>query len=373
MLHTSVAASILTILIPVCSPLQGSGDDAQTTGTPTADGEDLRDPREGDEGKGSEEDSTEAGISGDAGGAPKAGHREAFQRHLFDDCRLVERILEAAAINEDSEKAQEEQFVDPEPAAWGSGDDASSTPPAEDGGADPGGAAATTAGESGAAPEVDMEGGEKPAASSGAGGEEAGEGFGGGGDAATGEAQSRRGEGRRRPRPGRRLGHMGHVLLLSRAVVDAENMQMRETDRPATLARGEAGANGTGGVEGIERDGAEGGGAVKAEEIVATEAAAAAAGGGVSASRKSFVAGLLAKRECAPQWQDFVETTLVQELGRQLNPLGGFAVPSREDENQLSSDFPDEVGFALVCFLFVWETGRGYVVDILRLQYNLCS
>ncbi|CAM9570502.1 unnamed protein product [Sphacelaria rigidula] len=60
------------------------------------------------------------------------------------------------------------------------------------------------------------------------------------------------------------------------------------------------------------------------------------------AARKSFVAGLMARRECAEQWQEFVSTTLAEQLERQLNPLGGFTVPSREDENQLSSDFPDE-------------------------------
>ena len=70
------------------------------------------------------------------------------------------------------------------------------------------------------------------------------------------------------------------------------------------------------------------------------------------AQRKSFVGGLLARRECAEQWQEFVSTTLAQELGRQMNPLGGFAVPSREDENQLSTDFPDEV-MHLFCFWLV--------------------
>lgn len=41
--------------------------------------------------------------------------------------------------------------------------------------------------------------------------------------------------------------------------------------------------------------------------------------------------------------QDYLSTTLAQELSRQLNPLGGFAVPSRDEENQLTTDFPDEV------------------------------
>lgn len=41
--------------------------------------------------------------------------------------------------------------------------------------------------------------------------------------------------------------------------------------------------------------------------------------------------------------QDYISTTLEEELAKQLNPLGGFAVPSRDDENHLSSDFPDEV------------------------------
>lgn len=44
-----------------------------------------------------------------------------------------------------------------------------------------------------------------------------------------------------------------------------------------------------------------------------------------------------------------MSTTLIEELARQLNPLGGFPVPSREDENQLSSDFPDEVNERLAC------------------------
>ncbi|CAN0573764.1 unnamed protein product, partial [Ectocarpus sp. 12 AP-2014] len=58
--------------------------------------------------------------------------------------------------------------------------------------------------------------------------------------------------------------------------------------------------------------------------------------------KKTFVAGLLAERDCAEHWQEFVRTTVAAEVSRQMNPLGGFAVPSREDENHLSSDFPDE-------------------------------
>lgn len=45
--------------------------------------------------------------------------------------------------------------------------------------------------------------------------------------------------------------------------------------------------------------------------------------------------------------QEYISTVVAQELARQLNPLGGFMVPSREDENQLSSDFPDEVHLIL--------------------------
>lgn len=137
-------------------------------------------------------------------------------------------------------------------------------------------------------------------------------------------------------RPGRRLGHMGHVLLLSKAVVDAENLEAREVPLAGEGVSSGGGQTGVGGASA----------SLGGVEEHQSASAATTGGDGVErrVSRKSLVGALVSGRECAEQWHEFVSTTLVDELGKQLNPLGGYSVPSRDNENQLS-DFPDEVGF----------------------------
>ena len=395
MLHTSVAASVLAILIPAATSA-GAGARRGSSSSPgeaavAAAAAATEGGEESEAASGAGADSIEEGGGGGGGDAGVAkgggGRREPFQRHLFEDCRLVERILEAVALNEDAEKPQQEPAPmpdsDPEPAAAageGTGDSSAGAPA---------GAAATDGGDVestdvtvAATPAVPEEGGsggrdgvETAAATSE--NQEAtasGEGEGGpaegttagvstpGEDAATAAAAAAAavgsaagsgvGEGvRKRARPGRRLGHMGHVLLLSRAVMGAENGEHGGgVSSVSPRARPPGAGAMLNGSEGAEVGG-DGQGAAEGEGEQGGEAAAGAgagAGAGVSApaaaaSRKSFVAGLLARRECVEHWHEFVNTTLAEEVSRQMNPLGGFTVPSRADENQLSSDFPDEV------------------------------
>eukprot|EP00752_Nemacystus_decipiens_P007482 g6684.t1 len=407
MLHTSVAASVLAILIPATtvagagarrgsasSPGEAaaaaeaaSGEGGEAEGAASAAGTDSAGEGEGGAG---------GGKAGGGGGG--GGRREPFQRHLFEDCRLVERILEAVALNEDAEKPQQEPapmvpdsgaepaVTAPAPAGDAAGDSGGSVAEGatvdvgDVGSADGAGAAAAPAASS--APSVPEEGGmaatevadtaaaaaaaataapESQEVKAGPPGEEGesgpAEGISPGGNAATGgdasaaaAGSSGVGEGvRRRAKPGRRLGHMGHVLLLSRAVMGAESGEHGGGGVSSASPWGPppgAGAmmDDTEGTEGGEGGGAgsgsegEQGGGESAVDGAGTGASAATAG----SSRKSFVAGLLARRECAEHWHEFVNTTLAEEVSRQMNPLGGFTVPSRADENQLSSDFPDE-------------------------------
>ncbi|CAM9728964.1 unnamed protein product, partial [Ectocarpus fasciculatus] len=413
MLHASVATSVQAILAP---PVGGGAPGISRVGlgaggglsSPTStsseaavagegEGEGAGDRKEGSPAEGV--DSAVGGAGGGGGGGGDGmsnagrGRRESFQRHLFEDCRLVERILEAVALNEDAEKPQQEQAPmeesETEPAAEAAAEAAEggvTAAGAEGGGAGAGGdgggdgddgeladAAApatpeqgqTTGGEDAgveavasatAAAETAMA--EAPEAVAGAAGEAPAEegdspgekaGTAAGGDDATAVAADSAaaggsssggggtGAGRRRSRPGRRLGHMGHVLLLSRAVMGAESgggEQGVASPRPSLAAEG-----------GMLEEGGDGGDAASAAAAAVGEgedSGGAAAGDSTAPGKKTFVGGLLAKRDCAEHWQELVRTTVAEEVSRQMNPLGGFAVPSREDENQLSSDFPDE-------------------------------
>lgn len=278
--------------------------------------------------KSENEEGKRPGEAGEGGtdATKSSGHREAFQRHLFQDCRLVERILEAVALNEDAEKAQGGARVNQEEEA----SQAEATAAAASVTSGTGGASGeTSTSVSGATPAVgDQMIREKQKQES----DETLKGVGREGVAESVAAEGLETE-RTRRRPGRRLGHMGHVLLLSKAVVDAENLE-------ATEASGASVSSG-GGQTGVGGASASMGGVGDHQG-----ASAATGGGGVErrASRKSLVGALVSSRECAEQWHEFVSTTLVDELGKQLNPLGGYPVPSRENENQLS-EFPDEVGF----------------------------
>lgn len=325
MLHTSVAASILAILIPPSSPVTPAGTAYSSSGALVASaGGQAHQNREGCK----KTESEEGGKPGEGGTdvAKSSGHRQAFQCHLFEDCHLVERILEAVAVNEDAEKAQGGGRVKQEEEA--SQADATAAAVSITSGIE-GATGEASASVSGAAPSVgDQMIREKQQQES----EETLEGVGREGIVGSVAAEGVDTE-RTRRRPGRRLGHMGHVLLLSKAVVDAENLEVREVSGVSVSSGG--GQTGVGGasasVSGVGEH---------------QSASAATSGGGVErrVSRKSLVGALVSGRECAEQWHEFVSTTLVDELGKQLNPLGGYPVPSRDNENHLS-EFPDEVGF----------------------------
>lgn len=234
-----------------------------------------------------------------------SGRREPFQRHLFEDCRLTERILEAIAVNEDAERGPEE--VTPAMAA---------VVAAVGGGAAPSEVQGTEVGKEGESRETtvtsppndagEMPGGVKvdqdAAAAAGVG--EGGANAVPGGEAAACASDD---EESRPARRGRRLGHMGHVLLLSRAIVDAQNKEPREglvEEAGASSGRegGEGGGEGEGSVNGGAGEGVkvgEGG----EEENEGEWGGVAAMGKEGPAARRSFVAGLVARRECAEQWQ----------------------------------------------------------------------
>lgn len=265
-----------------------------------------------------------------------SGRREPFQRHLFEDCRLAERILEAVALNEDAEKGSTGVSpslispmalsatsppppVEPGEAAAATGEATAEAPDVGAVTGTTGGGATGVAepssgpgegkgdmgevGEGGAPAAPGLSGSEAGAAVSGASGSEGGQ---EGGDT-EGAGEAGRREEKLRPRRGRRLGHMGHVLLLSRAVVDAQNKEPREgLGEEKGVGAGEVGDGGCGGeggggeaskigeAEGQEDDGVEGGGG--------GEVAVGGQGGGEAAG-KSFVARVLARRECSEQWQ----------------------------------------------------------------------
>lgn len=270
--------------------------------------------------------------------AANSGRREPFQRHLFEDCRLAERLLEAVAVNEDAERGPKEvtpamaaavAAVGNAPAAaveGGSGssdvetaekavteesgdtpevsppDDAISTPDGvvEEGDASPGAdqaaaaAAAAAAGGEGSAGKAD------PAAAVAVpGGEEKAE--------AAASVATDDEEKPRIARRGRRLGHMGHVILLSRAIVDAQNKEPREGLTEEAGVRGDRGAGGESEGRGDVNRGAGDGGKVgstgEEREDEGDWAGVAPMEKEGPAARKSFVAGLMARRECAEQWQ----------------------------------------------------------------------
>ena len=347
MLHTSVAASVLTILIPAMTTVGSAA-----TKVPEASSQVQRHQGE-EEQKGAGKGDVEEEGGGEGVAAKPGHHREVFQRHLFKDCRLVERILEAVALNEDAEKVQGEAHEQQEDQ----GAPHATATSAEGVTAGAGAAAFASAGRTVPGSVMPtggrsaVPGKKKEHALMGVLGEAM----------AGGEGRS---ASRRRRRPGRRLGHMGHVLLLSKAILDAVNT----TETGEMLAGAGLSVGGAPGVEDGRGGGLATGGVsavVGGEEGTEVKVAMAGAAAGAGASKKSLVGLLVSSRECAEQWQEFVSTTLVEELGKQLKPLGGFPVPSREEENQLSSDFPDEVGFREFCALCARPSGWRRIVVLL--------
>lgn len=241
--------------------------------------------------------------------AAKSGRREPFQRHLFEDCRLAERILEAVALNEDAEKGWEGSPSSMEVSVAAQGEGAAASAGAGDGeaGVTPGTAGAETGGERVEAPATSSSDDTVPKTDGAVGGQGAGGNVaGGGGEGDSAVARGELGSGGQPPRRGRRLGHMGHVLLLSRALVDAQNKEPREGsgDEPRTRRGGEGGevGAGAGDSEGGTKAGRSGHGGGEEEEDADWGAATGLRKEG-PATRKSFVAGLLSRRECSEQWQ----------------------------------------------------------------------
>lgn len=304
--------------------------------------------------------------------AALSGRREGFQRHLFEDCRLVEHILEAVAVNEDAEKGPAVGGAHPGqpsttsttaspatglsaiPEASAAPDAMAPSPPSPSGGVASGtesaeasitetqglaasrGASVPTSSElaehaAGVGPPPSTVAPTPAEAASGApvtvasarpetggmapvdGQEEDMSGSGSTADASVHEMDAAKR--RQRSRHGRRLGHMGHVLFLSKALMEAQN----KDPRPGLVEEAETSQGPTAAADGMgaELAGVPGAGEEGADAVVEArqEGNGGEANGGVGgaatavtvnrgrAARKSFVAGLLSRRDCAEQWQ----------------------------------------------------------------------
>ncbi|CAM9372627.1 unnamed protein product, partial [Phaeothamnion confervicola] len=137
-------------------------------------------------------------------------------------------------------------------------------------------------------------------------------------------------------RHARRLGYMGHAIMMGQAVIRAqadgggggggggEGSSSEAGDSGAGSGAGGGENIGGSGLDGIQRDAAGGEGS-------------SSVGGAVN-----LVVGLVTASKCSAEWEEYVLGHLARATELQSCPLGGFTIPSRDDENQLSTDFPDD-------------------------------
>ncbi|CAM9269961.1 unnamed protein product, partial [Chrysoparadoxa australica] len=132
----------------------------------------------------------------------------------------------------------------------------------------------------------------------------------------------------------------GHALLMSEAILDAEaGLPTTEVEALQLPGEIEVEVEGEGEVEGREE-------AVEppTSPSPATDANADADADADAVPAASLVKTLVECHACAERWRDYAGSALADALKLQAMPLGGFPIPSREEENQLSTDFPDDDG-----------------------------